>query len=70
MSIVRVREGLRASIYDPAHDVYVPLTPGKKYDADDPFVRANAWAFESDVESASAAPGEKRSVGRPRKDVG
>lgn len=34
----------------------------KPYDSNDPLVRAYPWAFEADVEQATAAPGEKRSV--------
>lgn len=35
------------------------------FDDDDPIVRAYPWAFEQDnIESATAAPGEKRTVRR------
>lgn len=40
--------------------VMIALEEDKGYDDSDPLVRAYPWAFESDVEQATAAPGEKR----------
>jgi hypothetical protein len=37
-----------------------------EFDDSDPIVRAFPWAFDGGVESATAKPGEKRSVRRPR----
>ena len=56
------------------------LDPAVDYDPADPLVKAYAWAFvppdtsggivESvKIEQATAAPGEKRTRGRPRKTV-
>ena len=42
----------------------VTLRVNEAFPHDDPLVKAYPWAFESDVESATAAPGEKRSVSR------
>lgn len=42
----------------------VALREGAPYDDKDPLVRAYPWAFVSDVEQATASPGEKRTVRR------
>lgn len=39
---------------------FTSLKAGVKYRADDPLVVTYPWAFESDIEMASAAPGERR----------
>lgn len=65
MSVMRVRQDVSATVWDEDTLSWVPLVPGRPYDASDPLVRDNAWAFESDVEVATARPGEKRSVRRP-----
>lgn len=36
------------------------LRVGDAYDVNDPIVREHSWAFRSDVETATAAPGERR----------
>jgi hypothetical protein len=59
---VRVRQDAVATVYDDTTGTFVPLKPGQPYESDDPFVRAHPWAFESDVERATAAPGEKRNA--------
>jgi hypothetical protein len=64
MATVRVKQGVAASVYNPATETREILVPGKPYDTDDPFVKEFAWAFESDVEQATAAPGEKRTTSR------
>ena len=48
--------------------VMVPLKEDEAYDDTDPIVRAYPWAFESDVESATAAPGEKRTARSTRSE--
>lgn len=56
----------------------VPIDPAIDYDKDDPLVKKYDWAFvpldnpgaiieSMPVEQATAAPGEKRPRGRPRK---
>lgn len=46
----------------PITQQFVTLAKGMEYPDDDPVVREFAWAFAAPVESATAAPGEKRSV--------
>jgi hypothetical protein len=43
------------------------IAKGQRYDSKDAVVKHHRWAFESEqeIESASAAPGEKRSTRRP-----
>jgi hypothetical protein len=65
MALVRVREDVQATVFSEAHGGFVPLVPGEAFDSADKFVKANAWAFESDIESATSKPGEKRNVRRP-----
>ncbi len=43
---------------------FITLGAGERYDSDDPMVQAYPWAFESDMEDASAAPGERRGARR------
>jgi hypothetical protein len=64
MATVRVRSDVGpVSVEHPeAAGLRVALKPGQAYEHTDPIVKAYGWAFESDVESASAEPGEKRSV--------
>ena len=74
MSIVRVRPGVAAVVHDASTASMVTLTPGIEYDSNDPIVKANGWAFQTDatedarprvrsvsIEQATSAPGEKRS---------
>ena len=73
MSIMRVREGVAATVWDATVGGFVALVPGVEYDSADLVVKANGWAFQSDaqssgranvrsvrVEQATAAPGERR----------
>lgn len=62
MATVRVRQDAVATVYDAETGTFIPLKPGTPYESTDPFVRAHPWAFESDVERATASPGEKRNV--------
>lgn len=62
MSYVRVRPDVQSTVLDPTTQVHVALKPGAKYDDRHPLVREYPWAFESDVESASAEPGSRRNV--------
>lgn len=63
MATVRVRETV--SVEDPeAPGQRVALLLNKAYDDKHPLVRTYPWAFSSDVEQATASPGEKRSVRR------
>lgn len=45
----------------------VTLAPGRAFDADHPVVAQCPWAFYDDVETATAEPGAKRTVRRPKK---
>lgn len=65
MPTVRVKADVQSAVYDYETQTYITLKPGDPYDSRDDIVRAHPWAFESDVESASARPGEKRNVRRP-----
>lgn len=56
MSTVRAIEAAIVTVDGVQHVLRV----GDAYDADDPVVRAHRWAFRSDVEQATAAPGERR----------
>lgn len=42
----------------------VTVKPDQAFDPNDPLVRAHRWAFESDIETATAGPGEKRNIRR------
>ena len=64
----------------PDSGALITLDPAIDYDPGDPLVKAYGWAFlprdtsggivESvEIEQATAAPGEKRPRGRPRKTV-
>lgn len=61
MAVVRVRESVVVRLPDLPGQM-VPLRENDPYDDDDPLVRAYPWAFGSDVEQATAAPGEKRNT--------
>lgn len=50
MSIVRVKNGVQCTTFDHRNQMYVTLTPGLEFDTNDPFVKDNGWAFESDAE--------------------
>lgn len=58
MSIVRVREGVQCTTFDHRNQTFVSLAPGIEFDSDDPFVKENAWAFETDAD-ADARPDRK-----------
>lgn len=65
VSIVRVRpdqDVVSVFVYDLQSSVI--LSPGFEFNADHPVVKQCPWAFDSDVEDASAEPGRKRSVRR------
>lgn len=69
MATVRVKPDVAATVYNAETASYEALTPGRPYDSSDPFVKANAWAFTTDVEldsveQATAEPGEKRPTRR------
>ena len=67
MAITRVRSDLQpCGVLDPETQTPVRLAPGLEFDSSDPIVRAFPWAFDTGVESATAKPGEKRNVRRPR----
>ena len=53
-----------ASVYNPHTESRVVVFPGARFDADDPFVADHPELFRSDVEQATAAPGEKRNARR------
>lgn len=56
MTIVRAIESAIVTVNGTQHIVRA----GDAYDADDPIVREHRWAFRSDVEAATANPGERR----------
>jgi hypothetical protein len=61
MAVVRVRETVSVRHPDLPGQM-VALKANDPYDPKDPLVRAYPWAFGSDVEQATAAPGEKRTT--------
>ena len=61
MSTVRVRE---SCVVTPSGGTPIALRVHDAYDDDDPIVREFPAAFVSDVEQATAAPGEKRNARR------
>jgi hypothetical protein len=66
VAVTRVRSDLLpCGVLDPETQTPVRLAPGLEFDSSDPIVRAFPWAFAT-VESATAKPGEKRNVRRPR----
>lgn len=71
MAKLRVKQDVAAIVLNPVTQTNEPLIPGKPYNTDNPdedaLIRAFPWAFESDVEEATAAPGRKRSVSRADK---
>lgn len=71
----RVREDQGACVVShPLTGQFVAPDRGKRYRSDDPLVQEHGWLFiaedelgdEPAVEQATAAPGERRSVRRPR----
>lgn len=77
MAIVRVKPDVAATVHDETTGMFIALRPGAEFDDNDPFVKANRWAFQSDattdarpravaasVEQASANPGELRKTRR------
>ena len=56
MSIVRAIEAAVVTVDGVQHTLRV----GDPYDAEDPVVQTHRWAFRSDVEQATAGPGERR----------
>lgn len=56
MPIVRA---IKATVVT-VNGIPITLREGDPYDADDPVVREHRWAFRSDVEQATAGPGERR----------
>ena len=64
MSTVRVKADVQSVVYDRDNQTWVTLRPGDPYDSRDALVREFSWAFESDIESATARPGEKRNLRR------
>lgn len=63
MAVVRVRESVAVQ-HPELPGQMVVLKENDPYDPTDPLVRAYGWAFGSDVEQATAQPGEKRNVRR------
>lgn len=62
MATVRALETVVVHHFDPEILGMVSVREGDPYDAKDPLVKAYPWLFASDVERATAAPGEKRNV--------
>lgn len=60
MATVRVSKPAVVTI----NGIPTALVMNEPYDDDDPIVREFPWAFESDIEQATAAPGEKRTTRR------
>jgi hypothetical protein len=63
-AILRVKESV--AVRDPESDVFVALRAGEIIDPASPLVVAYPWAFQRDatVETATARPGDKRTVTR------
>ncbi len=53
----------------PLSEQFITLARGMDFEDSDPVVAAYAWAFESDVESATAEPGKRRYVRRPKPEA-
>lgn len=49
-----------ATVFDTHTNSFIPVHPGKVFDADSPFVAEHRELFDRGVEQATAAPGEKR----------
>lgn len=62
MAIVRVKEGIQCATFDHRIQSYVTLVGGIEFDSGDPFVKENAWAFETDDEAE--ARGSRKSKAR------
>jgi hypothetical protein len=62
MTTVRIKKDAAAIVYNSVTGMHEPLIPGTAFEDDHPLVREFPWAFESDIEQATAAPGEKRST--------
>ena len=62
--IVRAKD--RAALHNPVEGgPLVVVSAGQPFDSEDPLVRMHSWLFESEeVESATAAPGERRTINR------
>lgn len=54
------------AVSHPLSQQFITLARGMEFDANDPIVKAFPWAFEQPVERATAGPGERRPVGRPK----
>lgn len=67
MATVRIKQGLSSTVRNPETGMWEPLVAGTPFEDDDEFVKSYPWAFESDVEQATAAPGEKRTVSRKKR---
>ena len=62
MAKLLIRDSVEpCTVFDDKTATYVPVFPGKAFDADDPFVRDHRDLFDRGVEQMTAAPGEKRS---------
>lgn len=54
----------------PLSEQFIALARGMEFEDSDPVVEAYPWAFvASDVESATAEPGKRRYVRRPKPDA-
>lgn len=64
MSILRVTETV--AVQDPESEVWISLVAGTPYDSSSIIARTYPWAFQrdSEVEQATARPGEKRTLTR------
>lgn len=60
MSIVRVAQSCVVTV----NGIPTVLRENDPYDSSDQVVREFPWAFRSDVEEATAAPGERRNTRR------
>ena len=58
-----------ATIYNPRTETRVIVFPGAAFDADDPFVADHRDLFGSEIEQATAAPGEKRNARRSKSNA-
>lgn len=62
MAIIRVKEGVQATVWDAGSQQYITLVGGVEFDSSDPLVKTHGWAFETDEQAADR--GDRRSRAR------
>ena len=64
-----LRANQTVALAHPAHGAYCVVKEGDTVKEDDPIAATYPWAFDTPVETATAAPGEKRSRRKPASDA-